>query len=126
MSSVSEPRPVLRWIAGACLLLALVLSWASAWIEVPFSRTIYAVLVFGLAVMGCLLTHLTKQRESREQRQQGAIHALIYLGMVLLPIQEGVPSVLRWISVVCVLAAIAAMLYTTHLNNGAVREERRT
>ena len=126
MSSVSKPRPVLRWTAGACLLLALALSWASAWIEVPFSRTIYALLVFGLAVMGCLLTHLTKQGESREQRQQGAIHALLYLGMVLLPIQEGVPSVLRWISVVCVLAAIAAMIYTNYFQNSTVREERRT
>ena len=80
-------------------------------------------MVFGLALIGCVLLYLHNQRKSREERQQEIIHALLLLGMVLLPIQEGVPSALRWISFLCVLVSIAAMVYTNYHHKRVVREE---
>ena len=125
MSSISNSKPVLRWLAAVCVVPALVLSWLSLWISVPIAEEIYAFGIFGLAVLGCVLLNYSRRSDSRADRQKGVIHAFLFLGAVLIPLRGEIPAVLRYISVACCAAALLGWAYTHYCQKNSVREEHR-
>ena len=123
MSAIPKNHPFLYWTAAACFIVALGLSWTYDSISVPFSHSVLAFLIFGLAVLGVILMYLYRREDSYAERRRVVIYGMFLLDMIMLPLKEIVPYALRLVSMLCLLAALGGMVYTYYHRKNLVGEE---